>query len=174
MFKSRMRGPGGPLAGGPVAGEAEPSLAVTLQDLQRTAGNRAVEAILAAGGAKEESSEVARVIVPGVGTIPLLSFQFTPQTHTRGREGEPTLPVGDMSFVSKMGPHSTLLHRAMLNGAQVDIEVVVPSSSGQIRIVLKSAIVANYQSSTGGGDEVESWTVSFEGSTFTVEGGAGE
>ncbi|MGH9132367.1 MAG: hypothetical protein ACRDZZ_00405 [Ilumatobacteraceae bacterium] len=174
----KTRGQPGPAPGTSGAGDAQPSLAGALHGLQRTAGNRAVEAILAAGGSRDAASTGVHAIVPGIGTIPLDSFQFTPVRPT-GRDPEETpkegeLPGGEMYFSSRMGPHSTLLARASFEGETRDVEVIVPTAKGRMRLVLKGAIISSYSVGSGTADAVESWSLDFESMTQSFEGDADE
>jgi type VI protein secretion system component Hcp len=172
----RPHGQPGPIPGVAGAGEASSGLAGTLQELQRTAGNRAVQAILEAGGSPGAIAG-ARAIVPGVGTIPLESFQVEPIKPGRDRERpeEDELPGGEMHFTSRQGPHSTQLSIALIDGTPRDVEVIVTTGNGVLRLMLKGAIVSSYSVSSGGPDQpLETWSLNFKSMTQAIEGGATE
>lgn len=158
------------------APEREPDpIAAELLALQRSAGNRAVAAMLArdtkappkprAGKAAPPKPTGPRVTIEGIGVIPLESFQWGSHQGAGGHGGgQPH--VTEMQFSSKIGPHSNDLSRATLSGEAHDAEIVYPTEDGELRIKLKAAIVASYSMSGEGKDAMESWTLNFTGVEF--------
>jgi len=158
------------------APEREPEpIAAELLALQRSAGNRAVAAMLARDAKappkpKEDKAAPPKptgphVTIEGIGVIPLESFQWGSHRGPGGHGGgQPQ--VTDMQFSSKIGPHSTDLFRATLSGEAHDAEIVYPTKDGELRIKLKGAIVASYSTSGEGKDVMESWTLNFTGVEF--------
>ena len=165
-----------------------------LLELQRTAGNRAVGAMLArdtttaqpADAKQEAAPSGAHVIVPDIGTIPIESFSLdlgkrqTPPTGGRDTDEAPKkdkdkkdneLPGGDVTITSLQGDHSSALFRWSLQGPAKDIVIVVPKGTTSVRITLKNALITNFQVSDAGGSKpYESWTVNCEAMKFeTVE-----
>jgi type VI protein secretion system component Hcp len=173
----RAHGQQGPIQRAAGTGEASSGLAGTLQELQRTAGNRAVEAILEAGGSPGALAG-ALAVVPGVGTIPLESFQLEPtrpSVRDRERPKEDELPGGEMYFTSRQGAHSTLLSRLLIDGTPRDVEVIVTTGNGVLHLVLKGAVVSSYSVGSGGSDQaLETWSLNFESMTQSIEGAANE
>lgn len=153
--------------------EPEP-VAAELLALQRSAGNRAVAAMLARDAKappKPKDKDKApparaagpRITIAGVGEIPLESFQWG--TH-RGAGGDQQQQVTEMVLTSKVGPHSTDLWRSMSHGEAHDAEIVYPSKDGELRITLKGAIVSSYTLSGDGEDALEGWSLNFTGVEF--------
>lgn len=143
--------------------------------LQRSAGNRAVAALLARDATKPKEEKTPqgtgpRVIFPGIGEIPVESFQLAGMRSVprRGSREEPEekLPK-EILFTSKVGEHSDALMRAMVQGDVRNVEVILPQGS---RLKLKGAIVASYNVSSGGDQPTESWSLSFESMEFEHEG----
>jgi hypothetical protein len=155
--------------------------------LQRSAGNRAVTALLsrapdtAAPKGKEKPPAAAsghRVEFPGIGTIPVSSAQMG-ETRERPRppsgEREPRTPTfTDMTFASQVGAHSAALFRASADGRAADVEVIMASGDTTIVIKLTNAIVSSYRTSGGSGSTIESWTLNFSAAEFRREGGQDE
>ena len=157
-----------------------------LLELQRTAGNRAVGAMLArdittaepADASKQAAPSGPHVLVPGIGVVPVESFSLTvgrQQPPPKDTEEAPKkdkdkkdkdLPGGDVTFTSKVDVHSSDLYRWFLDGRQKDIVIVVPKGEATMRITLKGALISAFQHS---GDN-ESWTVNCTAMSFeTVE-----
>jgi hypothetical protein len=156
--------------------------------LQRSAGNQAVSALLARSpdGATEEKDKTesagasgVRATLPGIGTIPLLSFSAGATGRPpggsagRGREDEKAPTVREMVFSSRVGEHSSKLFKATIDGKPMEVEVIVPRGKSTLRLKLKGAIVSNYSTSGAGGEgdsAIESWTLNFESVEQSSEG----
>ena len=158
------------------APEREPEpIAAELLALQRSAGNRAVAAILARDAKappkpKEDKAAPPKpagphVMIDGIGVIPLESFQWGSQRGPGGHGGGQPQAT-EMQLSSKIGPHSTDLFRATLSGEARDAEIVHPTKDGELRIKLKGAMVSSYSVSGEGKDAMESWTLNFTGVEF--------
>src|SRR5215203_1336714 len=150
-------------------------IASELLALQRSAGNRAVAAMLARDSKappKPKADKAAppkptgpHVTIEGIGMIPLESFQWG--SHQRaGGHGGGQPQVTEMRFSSKIGPHANDLLRATLSGEAHDAEIVYPTKDGELRIKLKGAIVSSYSVSGEGKDAIESWTLNFTSVEF--------
>ena len=158
------------------APEREPEpIAAELFALQRSAGNRAVAAMLARDAKappkpKEDKAAPPKpagpyVTIDGIGVIPLESFQWGSHRGPGGHGGgQPQ--VSEMQLSSKIGPHSNDLFRATLSGEAHDAEIVYPTKDGELRIKLKGAMVSSYSTSGEGKDAMESWTLNFTGVEF--------
>jgi hypothetical protein len=143
--------------------------------LQRSAGNRAVGALLARDTAKPEQEQKAagaRATLSGIGTIALVSVSFganrSPPGADAGR-GEDA-KIREILVSSKHGEHSPKLSKALLDGTSMDVEVIVPSGKSTVRVKLKGAIVSAYSTSGDGDGAMESWTLDFQSMEHTVEG----
>ena len=161
----------------PARGEEQPSQHALLA-LQRTAGNRAVGAMLArdattaepADATKEAAPSGPHVIVPDIGAIPIESYQMSvgkpvsPPSEGRGEEKpkndkkDDELPGGDITITSLQGEHSPKLFRWSLDGRPKDLVIVVPRGTATMRITLKGALISSMHVSPGP-PEMESWTV---------------
>jgi hypothetical protein len=160
--------------------EAEPAERVLA--LQRSAGNRAVSALLARDGAKPadkakpEPAAVtgARVSLPGIGTIPLLSVSLgaTPGGGAIGR-GEAERQAREVFVSSKVGEHSAGLMRATLDGKPMAVEVIIPSGKSTVRLKLTGALVSSYNTSGEGPAAIETWALNFQAIEHSVEGDGG-
>jgi len=133
--------------------------------LQRSAGNQAVSAMLArapetAAPADAKGTEGPRATLSGIGTIPLQSVSVDP--NTQKREDRPR----EIVVTSRLGKHSALLSKAAADGAQMDVEIVMPSGRGALRLTLTGAVVSAYQVS----GELESWTLDFSSIELEHEG----
>jgi hypothetical protein len=152
--------------------------------LQRSAGNQAVSALLARSpdGATEEKDKTEsagasglRATLPGIGTIPLLSFGSSARGPSvgsgGGSHGDDKAPTfREMVFSSRVGEHSPKLFKANIDGKPMEVEVIVPRGRSTLRLKLKGAIVSNYNSSGAGDDPTESWTLNFESVEQSTEG----
>jgi type VI secretion system secreted protein Hcp len=163
------------------AADADPERERPVQDvlaLQRTAGNRAVSALLArsperAVPADAKGAEAAgpRATLTGIGTIPLLSVSLG-----LGRGGAPgggnakPEPTSEIALTSRLGPHSQRLSKAAVDGRPMDVEIVVPRGKSALRVTIKNALVHGYSVSSGEDRATESWTLTFSGMTFEVQG----
>ena len=157
--------------------EPEPVPAQLLA-LQRSAGNRAVAAMLARDAKappkpKDDKAPPAKpagpyVTIDGIGAIPVASFQWGSNRGPGGSGGHggDQPQVSEIQFSSKIGPHSTDLFRATLSGEAHDAEIVYPTKDGELRIKLKGAMVSSYSVSGDGKDAMESWTLNFTGIEF--------
>jgi type VI secretion system (T6SS) effector Hcp len=136
-------------------------------NLQQAAGNRAVGAILArqpgtTEAPKEQEQRTSHVLVPDLGRIELVSFQWGEQ-RGRGRDEEPRL--SELSLTTTTGKHSTALMQAAVKGTTFkEVEIVHYSASGAgVRLKLTDVMLVSYH--IGGGSEsdkpVETWTITF-------------
>jgi len=135
--------------------------------LQQAAGNRAVGAILARQpgtkeAAKEQERRTSHVLVPDIGRIELLSFQWG--MH-KGRDRGEGPSFDELSLTTTSGKHSTALMQAAAKGTTFkEVELVHYGSSGAgIRLKLTDVMLVSYH--VGGGSEsdkpVETWTIAF-------------
>jgi len=119
--------------------------------LQRSAGNRAVATMLARDAAPEkmDTSATGTATLTKVGVIPLLSFSMG---------GSPPLgkPQSEVSFTSKVGPHSDKLMKAFTAGTILDAEVVLTSG---FKVKFLKAMIASYSTSSNEGEPIEHWTL---------------
>ena len=151
------------------APDAPPAPAHPLLELQRGAGNRAVSSLLARAPdtkeqPKEEAATGTRATLPGVGTIPLLSAQLGGSRGPgRGRQEDDEKDTsGEIVLTSKVGKHSPRLLKASLDGKPMTVEVVIEGSGGSLRLELKGAMISSYSAGSGGGEEIETWTLNFK------------
>ena len=127
--------------------------------LQRSAGNQAVAAMLSRqpvaeetrGGGSEKAAAVGKATLTGIGAIPILSFNMA-----TGGTGKGKTPTSDYSFSSSVGPHSSKLQEALLQGKVIDAEVEVKS----FKVKLLKAMLVSYSTSSGEGELTETWTLS--------------
>lgn len=143
--------------------------------LQRTAGNRAVAALLArepdaptptdSKGPPPKQAEGPsgmRATLSGLGTIAVLSVGVQSSAPAggpggRGRGGDRPV-VKEIAFTSTIGKHSAAVQQALIDGKAMDGEIVL---SGGLTIIVKGAVVASY-STLGTGDDkepLESWSI---------------
>jgi type VI secretion system (T6SS) effector Hcp len=129
-------------------GPGDPVLA-----LQRSAGNRAVGALLARQPAETatDADTQTRVVLPGIGTVPLLSFSWNVGYNGRSTE---------LQLQSVQGDHSAKLARASIDGTAMDVEVIAPRGGVTMHIFLKGALVSSYSLSSGD-RPTESWTLNY-------------
>jgi hypothetical protein len=162
-----------------------------LLELQRTAANRAVGAMLArdattaepADAKKEAAPAGPHVIVPDIGTIPVESFQLglgkvetppgrdTDEAPKKDKDKkDKDLPGGDITFTSLQGEHSSALFRWSLDGHAKDLVIVVPKGTSTMRITLKGALITSFNVSGegGGGKPMDSWTVNCTAMRFEM------
>jgi hypothetical protein len=157
---------------------ALPTLALTpaaLLALQRSAGNRAVGALLARDAAptdagKPQTTEFS-VLMPSIGTIPVLSYQFSlgkrrPEDEEAPKEGKPGAkpdpgPPGEIKLVSEEGPHSAALMRESLDGRAQDVVVTAARGGASLKLRCQGALVSSYSISPRGEDRppLETWTL---------------
>jgi hypothetical protein len=158
------------------SGEAEASPPSTAAGevlrLQRSAGNRAVAAMLARDTTKSPEKPKdgkgaaaggPRVVFPGIGEIPIHSLQWAGGRGAPGTGGGKADSPKEVAFTSTVGEHSTALLRESLTGDAKDVEVVWPSHDGKgmLRITLKAALVSTYTTS-GGDPPMETWALNFQ------------
>src|SRR5918999_222677 len=152
------------------APDAPPAPAHPLLELQRGAGNRAVSSLLARAPdtkeekPKEEAATGTRATLPDVGTIPLLSVQVGGSRGPgRGRQEDDEKDTsGEIFLTSKVGKHSARLFKASLDGKPMTVEVVIEGSGGSVRLELKGAMISSFSKGSGGGEEIETWTLNFK------------
>jgi hypothetical protein len=139
-------------------------------NLQQAAGNRAVGAILArqpgtkeaAPKEQEQEKRTSHVLVPDLGRLELVSFQWG-EHRGRGRDEEPRL--SELSLTTTTGKHSTALMQAAVKGTTFkEVEIVHYGASGAgVRLKLTDVMLVSYH--IGGGSEsdkpVETWTITF-------------
>ena len=142
------------------------SPAEVVLSLQRSAGNRAVGALLAR--APEEPAEAkpeaasdagARCTVSGVGTMELASYSVGSETGGASGAGrQPTSLL--LSATTKQGKHTPKLMQAQANGSRHAVELV----DRGMTTAGADGLFLSYQTFEGpGGDEIyESWTVRIE------------
>jgi Type VI secretion system effector, Hcp len=148
---------------------APPAPAHPLLELQRGAGNRAVSSLLARAPdtkekPKEEAATGSRATLPDIGTIPLISVQFggTQGPGRRREKDDEKDTSGEIVVSSRVGKHSTALFKASLDGKPMTVEVVIAGSAGSVRLELKGAMISSYSAGSGGGEEIETWTLNFK------------
>jgi hypothetical protein len=151
------------------APDAPPAPAHPVLELQRGAGNRAVSSLLARAPdtkekPKEEAATGTRATLPDVGTIPLVSVQFGGSRGPgRGRQEDDEKDTsGEIVLSSRVGKHSTALFKASLDGKPMTVEVVIEGSGGSVRLELMGAMISSYSTGSGGGEEIETWTLNFK------------
>jgi hypothetical protein len=158
------------------ARDAPPQQQHPLLELQQGAGNRAVSALLAREPdtkdkekPKEPAATGTRAIVPGIGTIPLESVQFSgnrrPGSSRHKEKGEKEDKSGEITVTSKAGPHSSELFKRSLDGKTMTVEVVIAGSGGSFRLKLKGAMITNLSLH----EDLESWTLHFEEMEQSIE-----
>ena len=136
--------------------------------LQQAAGNRAVGAILARQpgtkeAPKEQDKRTSHVLLPDIGRIELLSFQWG--ERTRGEREEEAPRFRELSLTTTSGKHSNALLRAAATGTHFkEVEIVHYSSNGAgIRLKLTDVMLVSYTMAGGGESDkpAEMWTLSF-------------
>ena len=138
-------------------------------ELQRGAGNHAVSSLLARAPdtkekPKEEAATGTRATLPDIGTIPLVSVQFggsPPIGRRRGKDDEQDTS-GEIVVSSRVGKHTSALFKASVDGKPMTVEVVIEGSEGSVRLELKGAMISSYSTGSGGGEEIETWTLNFQ------------
>ena len=150
-------------------------------ELQRGAGNRAVSSLLARAPdtkekPKEEAATGTRATLPDVGTIRLLSVQFGGSRGPgRGRQEDDEKDTsGEIVLSSRVGKHTPLLFKASLDGKPMTVEVVIEGSGGSVRLELKGAMLSSDSTGSGGGEEIETWTLNFKSMEQNVQHGESE
>jgi len=144
--------------------------------LQRTAGNRAVVAMLArtAGATAPAKRKETHAILPEIGTIPLLSFSWGEGGH--GREGRSAFK--ELSLMSEQGEHSAALMRAAAEGTPLGTVEVVLMKDGKPygRIKLHNVIISSFStagSAGGDGKPTDAWTLNAEKIEWEFTGAGG-
>jgi hypothetical protein len=165
-----------------------PAAADAVLEFQRSAGNRAVSSLLsrapdtAKPKEKDKPKEAApagtRATLPDIGTIALLSVQLggtRPTGRRRGRDEEDEKQTGGEIVVSsQMGAHSQKLLKAALDGKPMTVEVFIAGGAATVRLELKGAIVSNYSTGSGDGEQIERWTLNFQSMEQSFQGEATE
>ena len=146
--------------------------------LQRSAGNRAVSAMLARApdtavptddkGAKAPSGPQATL--SGIGTIALMSINLEAGRGAGGGGGGERDTPREIVVTSRQGPHSTKLHKAALDGNAMDVVIILPRGATTVRLSLKGAIVSSYRPTNSEGEALESWTLDFSAIKHEVVG----
>lgn len=156
---------------------ARPAAADAVLDLQRGAGNQAVSSLLARAPdtKKEKAAAGTRATLPDIGTIALESVQFGGSRGPgRGRreEDDEKDTSGEIVLSSRAGKHSQLLLKASLDGKPMTVEVVIEGRGGSVRLELKGALISSYSTGSGGGEEIETWTLNFQSMEQNVQQGS--
>jgi hypothetical protein len=141
-----------------------------LLELQRSAGNRAVSALVSRQPAETDAKKDTGVTVtlPKIGMIVAESVQMPFATSPGGRGSDDKQPANREVVVSSFqGKHSADLFRAMLDGTPLP-EVVIAMPGG-VRMVLRGAMIGSYTVSEGRGEPLESWTLNFRSIEFGKE-----
>ena len=146
--------------GGERAARREPqSAAEQVLALQRSAGNQAVNALLArdaapadtkGGAGKTDEAAVGNATVSGIGVIPLLSFQ----NRVEGAGARETKT--EFVLTSKVGSHSAALTASVAKGAPLTIEVELKNG---FKVKLEEAYISSYTTSDSQGETIETWTI---------------
>ena len=144
--------------------------------LQQAAGNRAVSALLArqphttaAPGKpapKEAAQGASHVLMPGIGTVPLVSFSWGGgETHN---VGPGKADIRDIHITSRVGPHSELLQKAITEGRHFkQAELVHHGSAGAgVRIRMTDVLGTTYQLAGVTEVEHEVWSLTFASVEF--------
>jgi type VI secretion system (T6SS) effector Hcp len=165
----------------PRRGTARPAGADAVLELQRGAGNQAVSSLLARETKdkekpKEEAAAGTRATLPDIGTIPLTSVQFggSRGPGRRREEDDEKDTSGEIVLSSRVGKHSQRLLKASLDGKSMTVEVVIAGSGGNVRLELKGAMISSYSTGSGGGEEIETWTLNFQSMEQEVKQGDSE
>jgi hypothetical protein len=120
--------------------------------LQRSAGNRAVSALLAREP-KPEEPPAATAALSKIGVIPLLSF-----SHEQGSIGRqrPKNDLGAITCVSQVANHSSDLQKAVFAGTIMDAEIVHKTG---FKIERKDVTLSSYSAANDEGAPTETWTI---------------
>jgi hypothetical protein len=132
--------------------------------LQRSAGNRAVGALLARApeeGAVAEPEAAskdagARCTISGIGTMELASYSAGPEFGGTGRTGGPPPPLL-ISATTKQGKHTPKLMEAVANATRHSVELVDRGMTW----AGKEGLLLSYQSvdNAPGGEPHEAWAL---------------
>jgi type VI protein secretion system component Hcp len=170
-------------------GGARPGAHAPVLELQRMAGNRAVNALLARDPKtkapppkKQDPPKHNHVVIEGMAPILVESAQIgqvRPRIGSdRGAEREKPAPqVSEITVTSLLGDHSTELFQKSLWGKPFSAEIVFVKPDGQVylRIKLKNALISSYSVSGHGGSPdakpMESWTLNAESIEYETSGG---
>jgi type VI secretion system secreted protein Hcp len=163
-------------------------------ELQRMAGNRAVNALVARDPKTKPPPKPAAkpkpkprpdhnyVLIEGMDPIEFESASFGSSTpHVTGATGqganrEAAAPkVTEVMITSRLGPHSTEIFQAAMWGGGRSAEVVfVKNGQPYLTVKLKNALVSSYSVSGHGGDShdqpMESWTLNAEKIEYETAG----
>jgi hypothetical protein len=175
--RARSRRQDEPERTAPRRGTARPAGADAVLELQRGAGNQAVSSLLARETKdKAEAATGTRATLPGIGTIPLTSVQFggSRGPGRRREEDDEKDTSGEIVLSSRVGKHSQRLLKASLDGKSMTVEVVIAGSGGNVRLELKGAMISSYSTGSGGGEEIETWTLNFQSMEQEVKQGDSE
>ena len=145
--------------------------------LQRAAGNRAVGALLARQphttatpgkpAPKEAAQGASYVLMPGIGTVPLVAFSWGGrETHNAGPG---RTDVRDIHITSRVGPHSAMLQAAITEGRHFKLAELVhhpgPAGTG-VRIKMTDVLGTSYQLAGATEAEYEVWSLTFASVEF--------
>ena len=141
--------------------------------LQRSAGNRAVSALVAPSP-DDKKDEAGHAKLEGIGTIALLSASLpVSRSGTAGSGGDrEQSSAHELVLSSRLGEHSAKLVRAAGDGQAMEVEIVMGKTG--MRMKLTGAIVSSYQTSGEGPDALESWTLNFTAIERTTDEAKGE
>jgi hypothetical protein len=145
-------------------GERESPAPHALLSLQRSAGNRAVSAMLARDPApKAPPSTAFYVDMPSVGRIPIVSYQLSLTKRRPGDEDKDKKDEGDpgeIRVMSEEGEHSVALARAAVDGRAEDVVLGSDRGGAGVKFHCKGALVSSYSVSPHGDDApIETWTL---------------
>jgi hypothetical protein len=153
-------------AGGGAIGTAARVLA-----LQRTAGNRAVAAMIARDDGTVELAPKPEVlnsnhaIVAGVGTFPIMSWSIGSRSRDTGDAKAPP-PVPEVSVTSESGDHSAKLMLATATGEPIPSVTIVMVRAGKayLRLTITKAYLTSFSTGPSRGDlkPMDQWTVKGE------------
>ncbi len=151
---------------------ARPQPSRRVHALQRSAGNRAVSALLARepddatpADTRKADSGIGVVTLTGIGAIPVLSVSLGPERRPAGpsgggASGDRDTKTQTATFSSRVGEHSVKLAQAVAAGTPVAGDIAI---SGAVVFKLAGAFLTSYSMSPGGGsDPTESFAIVFE------------
>jgi hypothetical protein len=150
----------------PVITAAPVSTAARMLALQRTAGNRAVAAMLAREAAPKQEPAPAVAFIGGLGSVPLVSLALG--TQHKGGDREHPSTSRDIPVMAKQGEFSSALALASQRGDVFEVELFV---GDKVRIKLHKAMIASFSTADGhGGDgPMDSWTFNAESMEFVTD-----
>jgi hypothetical protein len=173
-------------------GTAAPGPHAAVLELQRTAGNRAVTALLArdpkpkmppakAPEKKKDPPKQSYVAISGMDPIVFESAQLGGRpslspSHRGGEREAPAQAVAEVVITTIQGDHSTELFKRSLSGEPFSAEIVfVKDGKPYMKIKLTNAMISSFSvSGRGGGADsrpLESWTLNATKIEYETFGG---